>query len=237
MEGALEMDDFGAAFAATGGQVLAHLPIHRGLERVLDRERAALDEEVSVQRRQTDDAPERLHETRVTFRVNVRVGDLDLGRAQQVCLHLGPIKMGMIESDRVGAEEAVKIDHASLVGRVVEIGAVAFLEIDDDAKAVEEDVLGDLIEDPGLRGSLWALAGAAWRGCAGRLREHGWHTHPLTVAGAKMLVNRSGLMAGLTLPSPTRCLLSDRRASRPLVPASGRSLRDRRFQKRRRNAC
>ncbi len=56
MEGALEVDDFGAALAAPGGQVLPHLPVHGGLEGVLDGEGAALDEEVTVQRRQAHHA-------------------------------------------------------------------------------------------------------------------------------------------------------------------------------------
>ena len=50
-----EMQDLGAAFAAAGRHVLAHLPIHRGLERVLDRERAAFDEKIALERRQTGD--------------------------------------------------------------------------------------------------------------------------------------------------------------------------------------
>ena len=51
VEGALEMDDLRAAFAAPGGEVLPDLPVHRGFESVLHGHGAAFDEEVAVQRR------------------------------------------------------------------------------------------------------------------------------------------------------------------------------------------
>ena len=83
VKGVAEMQDLRAAFAAAGRHVFAHLPIHRGFERVLDRERAAFDEEHALERRQPHHAPESFDEPRVAFRVNIGVGDLDLGRAQQ----------------------------------------------------------------------------------------------------------------------------------------------------------
>ena len=83
-----EMQNLGAAFTATGSHVLAHFPIHRGLERVLDRERAAFDEEIALERRQTSDARKRFDKFRVAFRINIRVRDLDLRGAQEIGLHL-----------------------------------------------------------------------------------------------------------------------------------------------------
>jgi hypothetical protein len=83
VERVFEMDDLRAAFAMTGGDVLAHLPIHRGLEGVLDGERAAFDKEIARQLGQGDDAGERFDERGVLRRVNIGVGDLHLCGAQQ----------------------------------------------------------------------------------------------------------------------------------------------------------
>ena len=65
MEGAPEMQNLGAAFPTTGGHVFAHLPIHRRLQRVLDRERAAFDKQVAIERRQSGHARKRFHKLRV----------------------------------------------------------------------------------------------------------------------------------------------------------------------------
>ncbi len=163
-----EMQNLGAAFAPARRHVLAHLPIHRGLERVLDRERAAFDEEIAFERRQTGHPRECFDKFRVAFGINIRVRDLDLRGAQEIGLHLGALEMRMIESDRIRAKEAVEIDQALVVDRVVQIGAAAFLEIDHDLEAIEQDVLLETFQDAGcvvifiLR--LWlALADAAPR--------------------------------------------------------------------------
>ena len=42
--------------------------------------------------------------------------------------------MRMVEADRIRAEKTVEIDQPLIVGRVVKIRAVAFLEVDDDLK-------------------------------------------------------------------------------------------------------
>src|SRR2546427_8511639 len=49
-----KMQDLGSAFAVTSSHVLPHFPIHRCLQTILDRERAALDKKVALQRRQPD---------------------------------------------------------------------------------------------------------------------------------------------------------------------------------------
>ena len=53
----------------------------------------------------------------------------------------------MIEADRIRAEKAVEIDQLPVVRRVEKIGAVALVEVNDDPKSIEQDVLGDLPED------------------------------------------------------------------------------------------
>ena len=131
--------------------------------------------------------------TRVAFRVNVGVRDLDLGRAQEIGFHLRLVEMRMIKPDRVRAEKAVEIDQLLIVRGIVKIRAVALLEIDHDPKTIEQDVLGDLPEHGRFRFGIGFLArtDATARRSAGRLGEHGWHTHPLRVVGGEILVNRT----------------------------------------------
>ena len=78
VERMFEMDDLRATFAMTGSDVLANLPIHRSLEGVLDRERAAINEKVAGQFRQRDDARERFDERGKLRRVHIRIGNLHL---------------------------------------------------------------------------------------------------------------------------------------------------------------
>jgi hypothetical protein len=59
MESATEMQNLRAAFAVTCGHVLPDFPIHRCLQTILHRKRAALDEQITLERRQTDDALKR----------------------------------------------------------------------------------------------------------------------------------------------------------------------------------
>ena len=115
MKGVAEMQNLRAAFAMTRGHVLAHLPIHRRLQTILDCERAALDEEIAFQRRQTDDALKGFHKFRVSLRINIRVRDFDFRRTKQIALHCRIIEVRMIKSNRHRAEKSVEINE-SLVG-------------------------------------------------------------------------------------------------------------------------
>ncbi len=76
--------------------------------------------------------------------------------------------MRMIEADRHRAEEAVEIDQALIVDRIVQIRAAALLEIDHDLEAIEQDMLLETLQNAGcvviFRLRLWlALADAAPR--------------------------------------------------------------------------
>src|SRR5262245_59437423 len=97
MESVLEMNDLRAAFAVTRGYVLPHLPIHRCLDGILDRECATFDKEVTLQWLQPYYTCERLDERGELSRIDVRVGDFDLRCPQQVGLHLRPVKMRMVK--------------------------------------------------------------------------------------------------------------------------------------------
>src|SRR5437773_10445291 len=64
-----EMQNLSAAFAPPGGEILAHLPIHRGLKRVLYRESSASDEEIAFERRQPGHTHKRFNKCRVASRI------------------------------------------------------------------------------------------------------------------------------------------------------------------------
>ena len=65
VERAFEMENLRASFASASGQVFAHFPIHGRLEGVFDRQRAAVDEEITLQRRKPHHARERIDKRRV----------------------------------------------------------------------------------------------------------------------------------------------------------------------------
>src|SRR5213076_3439131 len=50
MKGAAEMQNLCAAFAVARCHVFAHLPVHRRLQTIFDRERAAFDEKITLER-------------------------------------------------------------------------------------------------------------------------------------------------------------------------------------------
>ena len=141
MEGVLEMQDLGAALAMAGRDIFSDLPIHRRLERVLDREGAAFDEEITLERRQPTHPGKGFDKLGVARRVNIRVRDLDRRGAGQFLLHCRLLEMRMIVADRHRTEEAVEIDQARIGRSIVQIGAAAFLVIEHNAKAIEQNML------------------------------------------------------------------------------------------------
>src|SRR5436305_12346741 len=111
MKSPAEMQDLRAALAMACRHVLAHLPIHCRLQTILDCQRAALDEKITLQRRQTDYALKGLDKLRVALRVNVGVGDFDFRRTEKIALDCGIIKIRVIEPDRHRAKESIEIDE------------------------------------------------------------------------------------------------------------------------------
>ena len=59
--------------------------------------------------------------------------------------------MRMIEADRIRTEETVEIDQSLIVDRIMQIGAAAFLEIDDDLETIEQNVLLDDLSERRMR--------------------------------------------------------------------------------------
>src|SRR5439155_25359937 len=114
-----EMQHLSAALRVTSGHVLAHFPIHRRFQTILDRKRAALDKQITPQRRQPDDALERRHKFGVAVRIDIRVSDLHLCRTKKVALYLRTIEVRMVESDRHRSEESVEIDQSAIIDCIV----------------------------------------------------------------------------------------------------------------------
>ena len=114
-----KMQDLGAALAVTSSHVLAHLPIHRRFQAILDRERAAFDKKVAFQGRQTDHALERRHKFSVAVRINIRVRDFNFRGTQKVASHLWIIEVRMVKPDRHRAEKPVEIDQSAIIDCIV----------------------------------------------------------------------------------------------------------------------
>src|SRR5947209_3224584 len=100
MKRPLEMQYFRPTFATPGRNVLAHLPVHGGFQRVLDREGAAFNKKVSLQRAQAHDPAEGLDELDIMAGVDIGVRDLDSGGLIELFLNFGLIEQRMVEPNR-----------------------------------------------------------------------------------------------------------------------------------------
>ena len=146
MKSVAEMKDLRAAFAFSGSHIFAHLPIHRRLQTILDRERAAFDEEVTRERRKRRDAGEGFDKFCVGLRVNIRVRDLHCRGPEQLVLHRRFVEMRMIITDRNRAKKSVEIDQAFAGDRVVNVRTAAAFEIENNLEAIHQDVLFERLE-------------------------------------------------------------------------------------------
>jgi len=72
-----------------------------------------------------------------------RVRWLEDTRTKQIALHRRIIEAWMIEPDRHRAEKSVEINKPFTRDSIVQVGAAALIQIDDNLKAVEQDVLPD----------------------------------------------------------------------------------------------
>src|SRR5438552_6688254 len=147
MKGAAEMQNLCAAFAVARCHVFAHLPVHRRLQTIFDRERAAFDEKITLERRQTNHALECRHKFSVVLRVNIRVGDFDFRRSKKIALNTGLVEVWVIKSYWHRAEETVEINEAFARDGIVQIRAATFVEIDYNLETIEQDMLFDRFEN------------------------------------------------------------------------------------------
>jgi len=107
MKGAFKVENFGAPFAITGGQVLANLPIHGGFQGVFHGQRAAFDEEVALQWAHTHDAVKRFNKVDVMCGVDVGIGYFYSCGFIECFFYLLLIKIGMIEANWERSVKAV----------------------------------------------------------------------------------------------------------------------------------
>src|SRR4051794_23584346 len=96
----------------------------------------------------------------------------------------------MIEGDRSRAKKSVEIDQAMAGGGIVQVRSPAFLQVDDNEKAIEQNMLLETLKNAGcvhvFPVFLCSCSAPTW----GRFGEHGRHTHPLRVVSAAQAVNR-----------------------------------------------
>src|SRR6185436_9637582 len=141
MESALEMQNLSPSLTTPQFHILAHLPVHGRLQCVFHRQRAAIDEKVTLHSGQAHHPMKRANEHGEVFRIDVRIGDLCACRIRQVLLHFSSIELRMIEPDRQRTKETVEVEETPSAGRIPKIGTAAFREIDYDSKTVGQYVL------------------------------------------------------------------------------------------------
>ena len=133
-------------------EVLADLPVEGRLDRVLDAEGAAFDEEhVLVEGRGDGQAREGLDELGHVGRVDVGVGGLVDGRGGDAVAELGVVEPRMVVADRAGGEVGEEIEDGAAAPGVEEPRAFRLAEVHDDVVAVGEHVPGeDVVDIAGL---------------------------------------------------------------------------------------
>ncbi len=135
-----KVEDLRTDLAPPGGEVLAHLPVEGHLERILDRQRAAFDEEEVLAKGLGDGAREGLHELGHEGGVDVGVRRLVERRGEDPLGELRGGELGMIEAQGRGREVAEEIEHVAPADGVVQEDAVALLDVLDHMVAVDQDV-------------------------------------------------------------------------------------------------
>ena len=150
VEGLAEVQDLRAALAGHAPRAVApHLPVEGRLERVLDAEGAALDEERVLEVRGHGDARQRLHERRVLDGVDVGQRRLELGHPGQDAEELRVLHLRVVVADRRRAEERHEVEVLAAVAAVVDPGAVALLVVEDEREPVGEHVTREQAMDVG----------------------------------------------------------------------------------------
>ena len=120
--------------------VPAHLPVEGRLERVLDAQRAALDEEGVAHVGGHRQAAEHVHEPRELDAVEVGQRRLELRDPVQDLEELGVLHSGVVVAEGVRGEEGAEVEDVAPRAGVVHPGAAALLEVEDDVESVGEHV-------------------------------------------------------------------------------------------------
>src|SRR6185295_6788603 len=107
--------------------------------------------------------PERLDELRHLDRVDVRVGGVVEGRAEQLGGELRLLHARMVHPHGIRGEEREEIQEPLPVAGIIEVHALALLEVEDEIETVREHALRDGLVD---------LVGRDGRGRRGQGRIH-----------------------------------------------------------------
>ena len=142
VEGLAQVHDLRAALGLHAlREVLAHFPVEGRLDRVLDRQRAAFDEEhVLGEGRGHGHAREGLDELGHVGRVDVGVGRLVHGGVGDAVAELGIVEARVVVADGAGGEIGEEVEHRPPALRVENPRSLGLSQIHDDVVAVGEHV-------------------------------------------------------------------------------------------------
>src|SRR5690606_7105698 len=143
--GVLEVHDLRAELGRAAVRlVVPGLPVERDLERVLDGERAAVDEEQVRQGRVAQHAGERLDEAGHLDRVDVGVRRLVHGCGGELLAERRVVgDRRVVHAERGRGEEREQVQPLAAVPRVDERGAVRPGEVENEVEAVDQEVLAE----------------------------------------------------------------------------------------------
>ena len=147
------------------GLVAAGLPVEGGLERVLDGQRAALDEEGPRQLVLAQHAVQRAHELRVVGRVDVGVRGLVERDLQQLIAEVRVVReRGVVHPEGAGRVEREHVEVARAVARVDQPRTAAARRVEHQVVAVDQDVRPQRVVDLGGRDGRTGHGGCSSHG-------------------------------------------------------------------------
>jgi len=140
------MDDLASQLAPAGRQVLAHLPVERGLERVFHRQRAAVYEEQVGHVGRLRHAGERLDELGHVGGVDVRIGRLVQRHLADALQEAGRAHLRVVVADRLAGEVGVEVEILAARCFIAQVRPVGPLEIHHQVFAVGQHVAADGVQ-------------------------------------------------------------------------------------------
>ena len=144
MEGTAQVQHLGAERGVDAARlVVPALPVERHLQRVLDGQRAAVDEEQVRQRRVAEHASERVDEPRHRHAVDVGVARLvDRGRRELGAKRLVVGQGGMVHAQRRRCEEGEHVEIALAGAGVDQYRTGRALDVEHEVEAIGQDAAG-----------------------------------------------------------------------------------------------
>ena len=149
VESVPEVQDPAPLPAPAGGQVLPHLPVERGFQRVLHRHRAPGHEEDPRQLLGNAEPGEGVHEPGHLHRVEVRVRRVVDGDPGQPAAELRVGEPGVVVPDRVGRVVGEAVEEVPPGPGAAQVGAPAPVEVEDQVEPVGDEVAPEAVVDLG----------------------------------------------------------------------------------------